>query len=464
MKRNAIVALLLFAAAAITQVRPVNNLIRARVLSQAEVESASSTSKGVVTGQRLFQAVQSHLPSVVVDTTVADLATLVTSGPTANLSDGELVQTLGYHAVADGGGNTFRYDATSTVAVDGGFVIDGPGGVGRFIAINQTVADVRQFGARGDGSDDTAALQTAIATNTQVFLPPGVYGHSSTLTITNASVRGASRTDSILRWIDVASASSVYNVVVNGANITLDGFTIDGQVTSTSGTPSVDPVWSNANYDTWFGGRGLALSGAQDCAVANVHVVNCGNSSAIRVENSHAISIRDCVIKRTRGGFGDAMYISNSDDVTVTSCFAEDYTRIGFVCETAVTQNVSFVSCTATNGHDQSTDYGGGEFNAGFWAENSDRIRYSNCFASSTRTGFVVSASVEDAATGPVVVSYSNCVANANSLNGFVCNPVWGSGMTSATSIAPQPRVNQATWSTPRVRGRYRSLSVSRIC
>lgn len=87
--------------------------------------------------------------------TVADLAT-------ARPGDGDIVSTLGY-TTAGVGANTYRYDADSAATANGGTVIDGPGSVGRYLAINQAKIDVTQFGAiPTDSVDDTAEIQAAL--------------------------------------------------------------------------------------------------------------------------------------------------------------------------------------------------------------------------------------------------------------------------------------------------------------
>jgi hypothetical protein len=117
---------------------------------------------------------------------VADLANV-------SMVTNQQVQTLGYYAPSDGGGNTYRYDSGSSDTIDGGFVIDGPGSVGRFIAVDQTVANAKQFGAVGDGiADDSGAIEDAIhAADTTgggiVFFPQGSYSHSAAA-ITNDSI------------------------------------------------------------------------------------------------------------------------------------------------------------------------------------------------------------------------------------------------------------------------------------
>ena len=111
-------------------------------------------------------------------TNVAGLATV------RGLRDGDAVQTLGYYASGDGGGNLYTYDADSAATVDGGFVIDGPGSVGRFLAVDTTVANVLQFGATGDGVTNDA---TAFAAALQAAHDEGVrltYGDGSFLIAT----------------------------------------------------------------------------------------------------------------------------------------------------------------------------------------------------------------------------------------------------------------------------------------
>ena len=100
----------------------------------------------------------------------------------ANLSprQGQTVFTRGYYTAGDGGGNEYRYDATSAATVDGGFVITA--GTGRFLALDQTVANVRQFGAYGDNTnDDTTTIQAAIDAGVGVYLPAGDYKITDTL-------------------------------------------------------------------------------------------------------------------------------------------------------------------------------------------------------------------------------------------------------------------------------------------
>jgi parallel beta-helix repeat protein len=108
--------------------------------------------------------------------TVDDTADLASAAP----RDGQLWQTRGYGAPGDGGANVYRYVAASVATVDGGWVINGPGGVGRYLAIDTSVANVKQFGATGDGlTDDETAIDAAVsalpATGGHLHFPKGVY-------------------------------------------------------------------------------------------------------------------------------------------------------------------------------------------------------------------------------------------------------------------------------------------------
>lgn len=107
-----------------------------------------------------------------------------------NLDDNQLVQTQGY-SIEGLGANIYRYDAGSSATIDGGFTLPGLNGVlsfsgttfngtvgtGRFIAVDQSVADVTKFGAVGDSStDDSQAFKLTAASLTstggKIFIPP----------------------------------------------------------------------------------------------------------------------------------------------------------------------------------------------------------------------------------------------------------------------------------------------------
>jgi len=82
--------------------------------------------------------------------TKASLTTLT------QLNDGQVVHLLGYYAAGDGGGQSLVYNLTGRtgITVDSGFYFTGPGSDDYFEAVNKKVANVLQWGAKGDGSTD----------------------------------------------------------------------------------------------------------------------------------------------------------------------------------------------------------------------------------------------------------------------------------------------------------------------
>jgi Pectate lyase superfamily protein len=76
-----------------------------------------------------------------------------------------------------------------------------------FLPTDANVANVKDYGATGDGvTDDTAAIQQALDANRYVYLPRGTYLVSNTLTTQPKRIilQGESQTDSIIRLKDNA--------------------------------------------------------------------------------------------------------------------------------------------------------------------------------------------------------------------------------------------------------------------
>ena len=98
-------------------------------------------------------------------------------------------KTLGYYAAGDGGGNAFYWDSTST-ATDNSATIIKPtsvSGAGRWLAVDKNNINVKQFGAKTDGTDTTTHFQAAInfaADNGLVVnVPKGNYAIVTTVTL-----------------------------------------------------------------------------------------------------------------------------------------------------------------------------------------------------------------------------------------------------------------------------------------
>ena len=90
---------------------------------------------------------------------------------------------MGRAASGDGGEGTFIFVAADTTSPDndGTILVDADGN--RFHRVRGGSLDVRWFGAYGLGADYTANIQAALDEGVDVYVPPGIYGASATLTM-----------------------------------------------------------------------------------------------------------------------------------------------------------------------------------------------------------------------------------------------------------------------------------------
>lgn len=126
----------------------------------------------------------------------------------STLTNTDQYNVSGYYAQGDGGGGDFYYDSTSTATANGGtiFATD-EGGSGRWYRIVDSIINVRQFGAKGDGTtDDTAAIQAAIDAEKTIYIPTGTYIVDHLLVNTQGTlIQGASALTSVLKLKDGAN-------------------------------------------------------------------------------------------------------------------------------------------------------------------------------------------------------------------------------------------------------------------
>jgi hypothetical protein len=181
----------------------------------------------LVTGLAFAQPVPSQTVRQVVNVSALRQMSVV------GLATGQPIVTSGYYVANDGGGGTFVWNATSTTADDGGTVI-APNGVstGRWLLqYPHGKANVRWFGAYGDGAhDDTAAIQSAVnlastadynvgtggmttVQGLQVYVPAGTYLITTVNMLRGVTIQGASIHSAIfLHSASTGNAFSFTNV------------------------------------------------------------------------------------------------------------------------------------------------------------------------------------------------------------------------------------------------------------
>lgn len=173
---------------------------------------ASQTSPQMPWLDQMFQA------GVVTFANIAALRTNILTSITQGYVDG-------YVSNADGGEGLFEYVATDTTSADnsGTIIIDAVGQRWYRSNISNGPYSVQWFGAAGNGSDATTAIQNAAAAMVaggELIIPAGTYGLSSTITIAQ------SISVIILGTIEpatnaVSSNTPFFNVT--NSNVTFDG-------------------------------------------------------------------------------------------------------------------------------------------------------------------------------------------------------------------------------------------------
>jgi hypothetical protein len=349
---------------------------------------------------------------------------------TVQVAAGDILRTL-----AEG----FAYEVAASGATDQH--VTTAGGVKLYVQALGDIMPLAAFAPAGDGvTDDTTVVQNAAAAagavNKRLYAPAGTYKLTAAITLTSGLVGDGSAL-TIFQGTDLGVASGLMMTATGGD--TYEGFTADGDC-------SADPVsWNSGNFDAFTGWRPFFLSGVNGCVVRDVIGQNSALGAPIRIELCQDIVVENCQAIRGRGGSGDGFYTRRSRRVNFSNCRAYDVTRIGYVCEgiagssIEVCEQVTYLNCHAEYAHDQSINYGGTEFNSGFWFENStlntctgcttkntgDRgftyagtalvgtagfpvcqAQYINCHADTANTGFNLQSLTS---TVPAVVSVDNC-------------------------------------------------------
>lgn len=296
-----------------------------------------------------------------------------------------------YYVTDQGQEGHFYYDAADLVSPDdnAGTVLVGATGA-RFKRIVQGEANVRWFGAKGDGqADDTVSIQAALDTGLGVYVPEGRYRISSTLIMRTPGqqLRGASKqgatifndsTDARLlsvgdpavnqngmapyssisdlgfagnastvagitlfgiksanaTWKDASKNVSLSNLVINhvGAGTALEVFTwsntINGLTLYTGNKVGIVTMWeSNAN--NW---SHLYITGcAQESIVVGGEGVTRGNSFT-------------SVVVQQSGGPAGAIDIRQAENVLLQGLYSEANNRKGAPCVVNVRDTASAVS------------------------------------------------------------------------------------------------------------------------
>lgn len=278
-------------------------------------------------------------------------------------------------------------------------------------------------------TDNKINLDYAASLNQPVSLSAGYVATSGTHIFTRAVVGVGSKHCGFVN-IDT-STSKTYLVTIQNTSEACYGFSVDGSCSAVANTINQDPAaWDAANYDTWFGTRGIFFNACPGISITDIRSFNAARFSCIRLEASDDASLSFCHSKRARGNFGDGFYHFGCSGVKYSFCSSWDTTRIGFVSEgnattAKISDDLDYTSCTAGYAHDGSINYGGTEYAVGFWAENTDNVRHSMCFSFAVEHAGFVWAPTQ--AANPAVLSreasYKQCRVRDSDF-GFMATPL----------------------------------------
>ena len=212
-------------------------------------------------------------------------------------------------SVGTGNDSALRTDLANATAVSAGSLLSGfrqtgTGATARTVdaKLKDTVS-VKDFGAVGDGTtDDTAAIQAAINTNKEVFVPNGTYLITSALAMASGqTLRGESNAYTILKVnsaINAINISDTSNVVID--NLYIQGNSV-GLVAVRVGlgvaTGSSHAILNCRIYQ--FASHGVHLQGCAYTKVANCIIQQCSNGvygDAPGAQAGHTNTIDRCLI------------------------------------------------------------------------------------------------------------------------------------------------------------------------
>jgi parallel beta-helix repeat protein len=304
----------------------------------------------------------------------------------------------------------------------------------------QMVFDVRDYGAKIDGSsDDTTAIQAAInaAFNSVmttgggggiVYIPRGLTRVTGLFLYNGVILQGAGMFATVITLNSNSNKSVVSNhtssdgVSANGEFTGVWDITIDGNRSGQSATShgikfNVNPANSNATGDAWFDTHqhvrnvrirychddGVNAAGRSEMRFENVYVSGCWGNS---FNTSYDTFMANC--SSENAGL-EGFYLDNGD-IMLSNCKAWDSGKItasrgaGFRIENSFAYAL-LSSCSAQN-----------NFAQGFYLRNTNGSILQSCVADSNNFG---AGNAADLFAGVELSNTSNCLIDFTSMQGY---------------------------------------------
>lgn len=226
-----------------------------------------------------------------------------------NLINGGYAQTLGFYAINDGGASIYKITDTGTANEMDVIAI---GDLFANLVLEDTM-NVRQFGAKGDGvNDDTANIQQALDTCSNVLIPSGTYmidtdvallpKSGNKITLDNQTILKAITND--LERYHIFNISFVNDVEISGGTLQGDrdthtGLTGEwGYCIKVQGTS--DNIYLHDIYLLNAWGDGLCVDTTGSVKTERLHINNARRNGLSIIQVESFIS-NDDFIENTNG-------------------------------------------------------------------------------------------------------------------------------------------------------------------
>ena len=202
-------------------------------------------------------------------------------------------------------------------------------------------ADVREFGARGDGkADDTTAFQRAVDSKAgDIWIPRGVYRLTRTIVIPLDNVGPTSVVGSGTAKIVMEGRGPAFKFV-GTHNGTADPKTVENRVWKRQRTPVIDGIEIVGGHAE---SEGIEASGTMQLTISRVVVRKALHGIHLTVRNRNVI-ISDCHLYENRGA---GIYLDdvNLHQINISNCHVSYNAAGGIVARAGNVRNIQITGC-----------------------------------------------------------------------------------------------------------------------
>lgn len=265
----------------------------------------------------------------------------------------------------------------------------------RAIGKGELVINVKDYGAKGDGvTDDTAAINAALALGGRVYAPVGTYHVSGELKVpSNTKFYGAG-IDATTFFMDDDVPANV-NTITNAGNTRLPRATYDENISISDMTIDSNG-WNGrrATGSTRDQGGGIRLSTVRNFRVANVRSIN---------GVLHCIDVSASVYQDGTFANVNTIVPGPSYNGVISQCIAEDSARDDGIT-THGSHDLWIESCVSTRTRPAGDTQQGIEID-----EGSYRVMVRDCYVSGWTKGYQAKGHLFT--TPAYDITFDNCVA-----------------------------------------------------